>query len=81
MLRCMSATRTQVYLTLDQRRQIDRITAAEGSTLAEVVRRALDAYLSDAAPDLTEALDATWGALPDLAVPDRGEWERAGANG
>ena len=46
MLCCMSATRTQVYLTEQQRERIDDLASAEGVTLAEIVRRALDAYLS-----------------------------------
>lgn len=72
----MSATRTQVYLTEEQRRRIDEIARAEGVTLAEVVRRALDAYLSadrDAAADLA----ATFGADPHAGAPSRDEWDRA----
>lgn len=71
----MSATRTQVYLTADQRQRIDEIAQAEGVTLAEVVRRALDAYLSadrDAAADLS----ATFGADPDAGAPSRDDWDR-----
>ncbi len=71
----MPATRTQVYLTEDQRRRVDEIARAEGVTLAEVVRRALDAYLSaerDAAADMA----ATFGADPDADAPSRDEWDR-----
>jgi len=39
MLRCRSATRTQVYLTAELRRRIPRVTRAEGVTNAEIVRR------------------------------------------
>lgn len=73
---CMSATRTQLYLTEEQRRRIDEITRAEGTTLAEVVRRALDAYLEKARPDPAEALASTFGADPGAAYPDRDEWDR-----
>jgi hypothetical protein len=72
---CMGATRTQVYLTDDQRRMIDEIAQAEGVTLAEVVRRALDAYLR-AERDAAEALASTFGADPDAAMPSRDEWDR-----
>ena len=73
-LRCMS-TRTQIYLTDDQRRRIKEVAAAEGVSMAEVVRPALDGYLDDQTePD--KALAATFGALKDLAVPSRDEWER-----
>lgn len=70
----MSATRTQIYLTADQRDRIDEIAAAEGITMAEVIRRALEAYV--AAVDARAALAATFGAAPDIAVPSRDEWDR-----
>jgi hypothetical protein len=72
----MSATRTQVYLTEEQRQQIDAVAAALGITMAEVVRRALDAYLG--AQDASAALRASFGAVPDLTVPSRDEWDRGG---
>jgi hypothetical protein len=75
MLCCMGATRTQIYLTEDQRRRIDEVTRAEGVTLAEVVRRAVDQYL-DGGADVGESLAATFGADPDAVYPDRSEWER-----
>lgn len=71
----MAATRTQVYLTEEQRRMIDEIARAEGVTLAEVIRRALDVYLGverDPAP----ALAATFGADLDARAPSRDEWDR-----
>jgi hypothetical protein len=71
----MSATRTQVYLTEDQRRMIDEIARAEGVTLAEVVRRALDAYLN-AERDAAAALASTFGADPEARSPSRDEWDR-----
>lgn len=40
-----------------------------------MVREAVDAYLASE-PDRQAALDATFGAIPDLAVPSRAEWER-----
>jgi hypothetical protein len=72
----MSATRTQVYLTEEQRRRIDALADAEGVTMAEIVRRALDAYLEEGNQDPTPALAATFGADPDLAPPSRDEWDR-----
>ena len=71
----MSATRTQVYLTEDQRRMIDEIVQSEGVTLAEVVRRALDAYLN-AERDAVAALASTFGADLDARAPSRDEWGR-----
>jgi hypothetical protein len=45
--------------------------------MAEVIRRAVDAMLRrelESAPD--DALERTLGALPDLQVPSRDEWDR-----
>lgn len=71
----MSATRTQVYLTEEQRRKVDQLADAEGVAMAEIVRRALDFYLSDDA-DATTALATTFGAAPSATAPSRDEWQR-----
>jgi predicted DNA-binding protein len=71
----MSAIRTQIYLSTEQRGRIDRVAASEGVTMAEVVRRALDAYL-ERAVDATAALAATFGADADATAPSRDEWQR-----
>jgi len=71
----MSSTRTQVYLTEEQRRRVDQLADAEGVAMAEIIRRALDEYLRDDA-DATTALDATFGANPEATVPSRDEWQR-----
>lgn len=72
----MSAVRTQVYLTEEQRARIDAVVAETGGTLAEVVRAALDEYLATHVPDATAALAATFGADPGVDVPPRAEWDR-----
>jgi hypothetical protein len=80
----MAATRTQVYLTEGQRRQIEELRSHDGRTLAEVVRAALDDYLATHGPKAEEArraemqrvFDQTFGSMPDLEVPPRGEWNR-----
>ena len=71
----MSRTRSRIYLTDEQRRRIDQMASAEGVTMAEVVRRALDRYLA-AEPDPAEALRATFGADPAAEPPDRRAWDR-----
>ena len=76
MLCSMSATRTQVYLSEEQRARVDRLTRSEGVTLAEVVRRALDRYLEETDPDPGPALRATFGSIPDASAPSRDEWDR-----
>jgi hypothetical protein len=71
----MSATRTQIYLTEDQRARIDRVAEAEGVTMAELIRRALDQYLGDDT-DPSAALAATFGAAPAAEAPSRDTWRR-----
>lgn len=72
------ASRTQVYLTDEQRARIDELRRRERKSLAQVVRDALDAYLEQAAADSGEALRATFGIAPGFAVPERREWETRG---
>jgi predicted DNA-binding protein len=72
----MPATRTQIYLTEEQRRRIDELATERGATMAEVVRQALDAYLEVELPDPAPALEATFGAAPEASVPSRDEWQR-----
>ena len=69
------STRTQVYLTDEQRRRIDELALSEGVTMAEIIRRALDGYLDDQA-DPEPALAATFGSAPDVSIASRDEWDR-----
>lgn len=71
----MGATRTQIYLTEEQRERVDRVARARGVTMAEVIRSALDEYLGDEI-DPTAALAATFGADRDAEMPGRDEWDR-----
>jgi predicted transcriptional regulator len=70
-------TRTQIYLTDEQRNRIDDIAKRTNSSMAEVIRRAVDAYV-DAEDD--DFLDATFGAAKGIAltVPSRDEWDHRG---
>jgi predicted DNA-binding protein len=72
----MSATRTQVYFTDEQRRELDARARREGKTLAAVVREAVDAYLAHDPPDLALVLDESFGSMPDLEAPRRDDWDR-----
>jgi predicted transcriptional regulator len=67
------AQRTQIYLSDEQRARIDRIAARRRITMAEVVRRAVDAYV-----DQDDELEPTFGAARGIrdAVPARDEWDR-----
>ena len=73
----MGATRTQIYLTPEQRQKLDVRRKREHKTLAAVVRDAIDAYLRAPEPkaDYQRVLNETFGSLPDLTVPSRDEWE------
>lgn len=73
----MGATRTQIYLTEQQRKALDARRRRERKTLAAVVRDAIDAYLAKPEPaDYQAVLDRAFGALPDLEVPPRSEWRK-----
>jgi len=71
----MPSTRTQIYLTDEQRAGLDRIVRRRGVPLAAVVREAVARYLAESEPDLDEALASTFGSMPDLDVPSREEWD------
>jgi hypothetical protein len=72
----MPSTRTQIYLTDDQRRRLDARGRRTGAPMARLIREAVDAYLADDRPDAQAALDETFGTLPDLELPSRDEWDR-----
>jgi Ribbon-helix-helix protein, copG family len=72
----MAATRTQIYLTTEQRKRLDELARKEHRTLAELVREAVDAYLVTAPPEPRVALEATFGVAPAFEVPSRDEWDR-----
>ena len=71
----MSMTRTQIYLSRELRARVDERAVAEGKTMAEVVREAVERYV-DASLDVDAELDATFGAVPGVEVPSRDEWDR-----
>jgi Arc/MetJ-type ribon-helix-helix transcriptional regulator len=83
-----AATRTQVYLTQEQRDRIEELRAHDGRTLAEVIRTALDEYLTTHGRAAEEArraemqrvFDETFGSIPDLEYPDRDEPDRFDAD-
>ena len=72
----MSATRTQIYLTPEQRQRIDALAASRGVTMAEIVREALDEYLEEESPNPAPILAETFGAVRDVSPPSRDEWDR-----
>jgi metal-responsive CopG/Arc/MetJ family transcriptional regulator len=72
----MASTRTQIYLTKEQRAKLDALGKREHKTLAELIREAVDRYLEES-PKRDEVLKRTFGIAPDFEVPDRSEWNRS----
>lgn len=70
----MAALRTQIYLTVAQRRELDQRSVDEGVSLAELIREAVDEYLDSRPAGLDEALASTFGAAPGASAPSRSEW-------
>jgi hypothetical protein len=77
----MSATRTQVYLTEAQRAGLDQRATAERTTLARVIREAIDRYLAEDMGEVEreQVLTETFGSRPGFGagVPSRDEWTRS----
>jgi predicted transcriptional regulator len=70
--------RTQIYLDDEQDARLEKRARASGRTKSALIRDAINRFLArEPAPrELQAALEETAGALPDLEVPDRGEWDR-----
>ncbi len=75
----MPATRTQIYLTAEQRTKLDSRGKRERKSMAAVVRDAIDAYVGKETPAETrKILEDTFGTNPRLSVPSRDEWGERG---
>ncbi len=73
-----AALRTQVYLTREQRARLDALSEARGESLAELIRDAVDEFLTSERLDPEAALASSFGAAPMAEVPGRRQWrERA----
>ncbi len=72
----MGATRTQIYLTAEQRRRLDELCRLRGVSLAEAVREAVDRYVAGAGDACEKALDDTFAKAPQISLPSRDEWIR-----
>ena len=47
-VRTMASTRTQIYLTAEQRERLDELAKRERKTLAQLIREAVDRFLQEA---------------------------------
>jgi predicted DNA-binding protein len=75
--------RTQIYLTDEQKLQLERLAAASGRKQSEMIREAIDGYLAQREPtDWQAAFEAVRGMwaerdhLDDFVPNLRAEWER-----
>lgn len=72
----MASVRTQIYLTSEQRDRLDELARSQATSLAALVRQAVDQMLAEESPDPVTALKATFATMPDLEIADRDEWDR-----
>lgn len=70
--------RTQIYLDDGQDARLEKRARASGRTKSALIREAINRFLAHepVQDDFAAALEETAGALPDLGVPDRDEWDR-----
>ncbi len=70
--------RTQIYLEDDQDRRLQARARADGTTKSAVIRAAIDQFLKRRSrrDDVRAHMDATFGSMPGIEVPDRDEWDR-----
>lgn len=75
----MYMVRMQIYLTETQRKLLARKARGLGLPVAVLIRRAIDRYLGGGGTetDPKDVLRRTLGALPNLEVPERREWDRS----
>jgi hypothetical protein len=69
------ATRTQIYLTDEQRARLAERARREGVPMSQLIRDAVDDLLAG-----DDDIDATFGTAPHVAnrVPSRAEWDGRG---
>lgn len=69
------ATRTQIYLTDEQRARLKERARTRGVPMSELIRDAVDSFLSE-----DDDVEATFGSSPDIGsrIPSRSEWDRHG---
>lgn len=72
----MGSVRTQIYLTTEQRARLADLARSQKTSLAALIRQAVDQFLAEEGPDPATALDATFATMPELEVPERDEWDR-----
>ena len=75
----MASSRTQIYLTEQQRQRVDELADERAVSMATVVRDAVDAYLWEVREEVSGTVVETFGSAPTLEVADRAELHDRGA--
>ncbi len=61
--------RTQIYLTEEQKRALERVSARAGKPAAALIREAIDTYLRERGDDdKAKALEASFGLWSDCRL-------------
>ncbi len=68
--------RTQIYLTNEQKKALKTIAAQKQAPLAEVVREAVDQYITEQKPSAAERLVKAKGLWKDRQALDAAAYER-----
>ncbi len=67
--------RTQIYLTSEQKKSLKTIAAQKQAPLAEVVREAVELYISEQKPSVTERISKARGLWKDRKSLDAATYE------
>jgi hypothetical protein len=67
--------RTQIYLTMEQKKALKTIAAQKNAPLAEIVREAVELYISEKKPSATERLSKARGLWKDRKDLDAASYE------
>ena len=68
--------RTQIYLTSDQKKALKIIAEQKNAPLAEVVREAVESYITEQKPSKTERLNKARGLWKDRVDLDAVAYEK-----
>ena len=75
--------RTQIYLDERQKLALEKLSAIQGASMSDLIRKAVDQFINRVSPDFDKALDRSfgiWRHRQDLDEPSleirkmRSEW-------
>lgn len=77
--------RTQIYLNEDQKSTLDRLSVEKKTTVSNLIRDAIEEYLTRVSPDFQGALERSFGIWKNRKLKEtssgyvrdlRAEWEK-----